>query len=166
MKTDDSQIEFEGQIEKITYSSDETGYAVAQMSISGTHESITIVGKMMSPIPGEIFSVKGSWINHPRFGKQFKVSCYSVKVPPTMHGMKKYLGSGLIKGIGPVMASRIVNHFGMETLDVIENRTEKLLDIEGIGEKRIDMIREAWRAQKEIRDLMIFLSKTSYWWHL
>jgi exodeoxyribonuclease V alpha subunit len=158
MNTDNSQTELEGQIERITYSSDETGYTVAQMSIPGYREPVTIVGNIIAPIPGEIFHVKGSWTSHPRFGKQFKVSNYNVKVPPTVHGMRKYLGSGLVKGIGPVMASRIVNKFGMETLDVIENRTDELLDIEGIGSKRVDMIRKAWRDQREIRELMIFLS--------
>ncbi|MBN2059829.1 MAG: ATP-dependent RecD-like DNA helicase [Deltaproteobacteria bacterium] len=158
MRTDNSEIELEGQIEKITYSSDETGYTVARMSISGYHEPVTIVGNMIAPIPGEVLRVKGSWTSHPRFGKQFKVSSYHVKVPPTLHGMKKYLGSGLIKGIGPVMASRIVRKFGAETLDIIENRTEELLNIEGIGKKRVHIIREAWKDQREMRDLMMFLA--------
>jgi len=99
----------------------------------------------------------GEWVNHPRYGEQFKVDRYKSLVPASVYGIQKYLGSGLIKGIGPIMAGRIVERFGKETLDVIEKEIEKLSDVDGIGEKRIGMIKRAWEDQKEIRDVMIFL---------
>jgi len=101
--------------------------------------------------------MRGEWANHPKFGEQFKVVEYETKVPATVYGIQKYLGSGLIKGLGPVMAKRIVKKFGKETLDVIENEINKLGYVEGIGKKRIAMIKNAWDEQKEIRDVMIFL---------
>ena len=152
-----SQTELEGQIEKVTYSNEETGYTVATISVHGYHEPVIIVGKIMAPTPGEIVLVKGGWVNHPRFGRQFKVEEHTKKVPATVVGIKKYLSSGLIKGIGPVMASRIVRKFGEKTLDIIEHRPDKLVQVEGVGPKRVEMIKRAWRDQREIRDVMIFL---------
>jgi exodeoxyribonuclease V alpha subunit len=111
----------------------------------------------MSPTPGEILKMKGEWANHPKYGEQFKIINYKTTVPATVYGIQKYLGSGLIKGIGPVMAKRIVKKFGKETLDIIEKDYEKLTEVEGIGEKRIAMIKNAWDEQKEIREVMIFL---------
>ena len=98
-----SQTELEGQIEKVTYSNEETGYTVAKISVRGYRDPVTVVGNIVAPTPGEILLVKGVWINHPRFGRQFKVESHSIKVPATVLGIKKYLASGLIKGIGPVI---------------------------------------------------------------
>ena len=111
----------------------------------------------MSPAPGETLNLKGEWVNHPKFGEQFKVVEYKTTVPATVFGIERYLGSGLIKGLGPIMAGRIVKKFGKKTLDVIENDIEKLGTVEGIGEKRIAMIQQAWDEQKEIRNVMLFL---------
>src|SRR4030042_1931581 len=152
-----SQTELEGQIEKVTYSNEETGYTVATISARGYLEPVIIVGKIIAPNPGEIILVKGVWVNHPRFGRQFKVEEHVKKVPATVVGIKKYLSSGLIKGIGPVMAARIVKKFGEKTLEIIEHKPDKLVRVEGIGPKRVEMIKRAWRDQKEIRDVMIFL---------
>ncbi len=146
-----------GQIERITYTNEENGFTIARLKVSGQRDLITVVGNLMAPTPGEILKMKGEWVNHPRFGEQFKVVEYKTKVPATVYGIKKYLGSGLIKGIGPVMADRIVKKFGEKSLDVIENKIENLAQVEGIGEKRIGMIRNAWDQQKEIRDVMLFL---------
>jgi len=157
MADENFKTELEGQVENITYSSEETGYTVARLNVRGYPDPVTVVGNIIAPTPGEILAVRGSWINHPRFGRQFKVSSHSIKVPATLHGIKKYLGSGLIKGIGPVMASRIVKQFGEKTLEVIEHRTDELTKIGGIGPKRIGQIKDAWMEQKEIRDVMIFL---------
>jgi len=99
----------------------------------------------------------GEWVNHPRYGEQFKVDRYKSLVPASVYGIRKYLGSGLIKGIGPIMAKRIVERFGTETLDVIDKEIEKLGEVDGIGKKRIGMIKQAWEDQKEIREVMIFL---------
>jgi len=149
--------ELKGQIERITYNSQETGYTVAQVKVQGNPELVTVVGNLMSPMPGEILSMKGEWTSHPKYGEQFKVVYYDSSVPATVLGIRKYLGSGLVKGIGPVMAERIVKQFGNQTLDIIEDQTERLAEVEGIGKKRIKMIRQAWDDQKEIRVVMLFL---------
>jgi len=111
----------------------------------------------MSPAPGETLNLKGEWVHHPKFGEQFKVVEYKITVPATVFGIERYLGSGLIRGLGPKMAGRIVKKFGEKTLDVIGNDIEKLTQVEGIGEKRIAMIQQAWDEQKEIRNVMLFL---------
>jgi exodeoxyribonuclease V alpha subunit len=151
------EIELTGQIERITYTNEENGYTIARVKIYGQRDLVTVVGYLMSPTPGEILNMRGEWINHPKFGEQFKVVDYKTTVPATVFGIQKYLGSGLIKGLGPVIAGRIVKKFGEKTLDVIENDIEKLVMVEGIGKKRIAMIQNAWDEQKEIRDVMLFL---------
>jgi len=149
--------ELSGQIERITYTNEENGYTIARVKVYGQRDLITVVGYLMSPVPGEVLNLKGEWINHPKFGEQFKVVEYKTTIPATVFGIKKYLGSGLIKGLGPVIAGRIVKKFGEKTLDIIENDIEKLTMVEGIGKKRIAMIQNAWNEQKEIRDVMMFL---------
>lgn len=146
-----------GQIERITYSNAENGYTVAKVRVSGRFELVTVVGNLMDPMPGEILKMKGRWTNHPRFGDQFRVETYETAAPATEVGIRKYLGSGLIRGIGPKIAERIVNAFGETTLDVIEQDIQALTQVEGIGRKRIDQIRKAWDEQKEIREVMLFL---------
>ena len=151
------ETELSGQIERITFSNEENGYTIAKVKIYGRQDLVTVVGYLMSPSPGEMLNMKGEWVNHPKFGEQFKVTEYKTTVPATIFGIQKYLGSGLIKGLGPVIASRIVKKFGEKTLDVIENDIEKLALVEGIGKKRIAMVQNAWEEQKEIRDVMLFL---------
>ncbi|MGD8981479.1 MAG: ATP-dependent RecD-like DNA helicase [Desulfobacterales bacterium] len=151
------ETELSGQIERVTYTNEENGYTIARLKVYGQRDLITVVGYLMSPAPGEVLNLKGEWINHPKFGEQFKVVKYKTAVPATVFGIKKYLGSGLIKGLGPVIAGRIVKKFGEKTLDIIENHIEKLAMVEGIGKKRIAMIQSAWDEQKEIRDVMMFL---------
>jgi len=146
-----------GQIERITYSNEENGYSVVKLKVYGRKDLVNAVGSMMAPTPGEILELKGEWSNHPKFGEQFKITHYKTDVPATVYGIQKYLGSGLIKGIGPVMAKRIVKKFGESTLDLIETDTDKLLLVAGIGKKRIGMIKTAWEEQKEIREVMLFL---------
>jgi len=147
----------QGQIERITYTNDENGYTVAKVKVNGQRDLATVVGNLMAPTPGEIIKMNGEWISHPRYGKQFRVDHFKSLVPASVYGIKKYLGSGLIKGIGPIMANRIVEKLGKDTLDVIENEIEKLAEVDGIGKKRIEMIKNAWEDQKEIREVMIFL---------
>ena len=151
--------EIEGQVDRITYANEETGYTVLKILTDKGDHPITAVGNMMSPVEGEILQMQGEWIQHPKFGRQFRIKSHRRKLPVSTLGIKKYLESGLIRGIGPVMASRIVEAFGVETLDVIENKAEALAQIPGIGDKRIGMIQEAWREQKDIRDVMIFLQQ-------
>ena len=150
-------MELSGQIERITYTSEETGYTIARVRIYGQRDLVTVVGNMISPAPGEVLKMTGEWIHHPNYGEQFSVKSYKTTVPATVYGIKKYLGSGLIKGLGPKMAARIVAKFGKDTLDVIEHQAQRLDAVSGIGKKRIAMIQKAWQDQKEIRDVMLFL---------
>ena len=153
----DNLTDLQGQIERITFTSEETGYTVAKIKVYGRKDLVTIIGNIINPTPGEIIKMKGEWGNHPTFGEQFKIVFCQTTTPASVHGIEKYLGSGLVRGIGPVMAKRIVKKFKEKTLDVIEDEIDKLADVEGIGQKRIGMIRKAWEEQKEIRAVMIFL---------
>ena len=152
-----SLTDLQGQIERITYTNEENGYTIAKLKVYGQRDLVTVVGNLMAPTPGEIIKMRGEWANHPKYGEQFKIVHYKTSVPASVFGIQKYLGSGLIKGIGPVMAKRITKRFGKKTLDVIEEDVEKLIEVEGIGKRRIEMIRRAWEAQKEIREVMLFL---------
>ncbi|MFP4583063.1 MAG: ATP-dependent RecD-like DNA helicase [Desulfococcaceae bacterium] len=146
-----------GQIERITYSNAENGYTVAKVRVSGRFELVTVVGNLMDPMPGEILKMKGRWTRHAQYGEQFRVETYETAAPATVVGIRKYLGSGLIRGVGPKIAERIVDAFGEATLEVIERDIQALTRVEGIGRKRIDQIRQAWDEQKEIREVMLFL---------
>ena len=156
MKTN-NLTDLQGQIERITFTSEDTGYTVAKVKVYGVREPVTVIGNIVNPTPGEIIKMRGEWGNHPKFGEQFKIVFCQTTTPASVHGIEKYLGSGLVKGIGPVMAKRIVKMFQEKTLDVIENEIEKLAAVEGVGQKRIGMIKKAWEEQKEIRAVMIFL---------
>jgi exodeoxyribonuclease V alpha subunit len=146
-----------GQIERITYTNPENDFTIAKVKVFGQQDLVTVVGKLLVPTPGEVLKMKGEWVTHPKYGTQFKLVHYKTEVPATVYGIQKYLGSGLIKGLGPVMAGRIVKKFGKETLDIIENAVERLAEVDGIGNKRIALIKTAWDEQREIRDVMIFL---------
>ncbi|MGI6526770.1 MAG: ATP-dependent RecD-like DNA helicase [Caldicoprobacterales bacterium] len=146
-----------GVIERITYVNQENGYTVAKLKSRGYFDLITIVGSLPSVNVGAIVSLKGEWKVDSKYGRQFVVSTYEEKLPATIAGIQKYLGSGLIKGIGPVNAKRIVKAFKEDTLRVIEEQIDLLLQVEGIGPKRIEMIKEAWQEQKEVKNIMIFL---------
>ena len=146
-----------GLVERITYSNEENGYHVIQVKVRGRKDLVTAVGSFGAINPGESLRMEGVFETHARYGQQFKVDRYETAAPASVEGIQKYLGSGLIKGIGPVMAKRIVGRFGEATLDVIENEGERLQEVEGIGPMRLAQIRKAWQDQKEIRDLMVFL---------
>ncbi len=148
-------VELEGVVESLLFSDEESGYTVVRIRASG--EIVTAAGNLASPVPGERLRLKGKWIEHPRFGRQFKIEEYETHAPVTVEGIERYLGSGLIRGIGRRMARRIVQAFGEETLEVMDQRPGKLAEVEGIGRKRIEAIREAWEEQKEIRQVMVFL---------
>ncbi len=149
--------ELQGQIERVTFTNEENGYTIARLKVYGRQDLVTIVGHLLAPLPGEVIKIQGEWANHPKHGEQFKIVTYTTMVPATVHGIEKYLGSGLIKGIGPVMAKRIVKRFGKDTLDIIEADVEKRAEVDGIGSVRIGMIKKAWADQKEIRQVMLFL---------
>jgi exodeoxyribonuclease V alpha subunit len=147
----------EGQIERITYMNEETGFTVARAHVSGFPAPVTLVGNLLALRAGEVLEMEGVWESHKKFGRQFRVLDHRTKLPATVKGIRKYLGSGLIKGVGKVMASRIVDAFGEKTLEVIDERIEDLARVEGIGLKRMEMIRAAWAEQKDVRSIMIFL---------
>ena len=146
-----------GLIERITYYNEENDFIVAKLQEKGKRELTTIVGNLSGVNPGESLKLAGRWVHNKKFGEQFQVENYEITVPATVHGIRKYLGSGLIKGIGPIMADRIVTKFALDTLDIIEKTPERLSEVDGIGPKRIAMITKAWEEQKEIKEIMIFL---------
>ena len=153
----DKYATLEGILERIVFFNEENGFTVARLQVPKRQDLVAIVGVLPSPMPGETLRLKGEWVVDNKFGEQFRVqSCLSV-LPATITGIQKYLGSGMIKGIGPVMAKRIVARFALETLDVIEDSPEKLLEVEGIGSVRVERISSAWQEQKKIREVMIFL---------
>ncbi len=147
----------QGVVERITFTSEENGYSVIKLHVPGERDLVTAVGKFASVTPGETLLMEGLWGNHARFGRQFQVERYETSAPSTVPGIRKYLGSGLIRGVGPKMAERIVARFGEATLDVIENEPDRLREVDGIGKRRIAWIKKAWEEQKEIRSLMVFL---------
>ncbi|MCP4681741.1 MAG: ATP-dependent RecD-like DNA helicase [Desulfobacterales bacterium] len=149
--------DLQGQIERITYTNEENGFTIARLKVYGRRDLVTVVGNLIAPTPGEVLKMRGEWANHPKYGEQFKIVSHKSLVPASVYGIKKYLGSGLIKGIGPVMAKRIVNKFGEGSLTVIEKDVEKLARVAGMGKKRIRMIKKAWDEQKDIREVMVFL---------
>ena len=146
-----------GLLEKIIYYNEENDFIVAKLQEKGKKELTTIVGNISGINPGESLRLSGGWVHKRRFGDQFQVESFEVIMPATLHGIEKYLSSGLIKGIGPIMAERIVQEFGLHTLEVIEKKPERLSDVKGLGPKRIAVITKAWGEQKEIKGIMIFL---------
>lgn len=147
----------QGVVERLTYHSEETGYTVARLKAPRTSELVTIVGSFANIQAGQTLHLEGMWRDHPKYGQQFQVVKYRETKPATITGIEKYLGSGLIKGVGPVTAKRIVAHFGLETLEIIENQIERLQEVPGIALKRVKMIQQAWTMQKAIKEVMLFL---------
>ena len=147
----------QGILERIVYEHPDTGYTVGRLSARDHAELITVVGSLASVNPGESLLLQGEWVDNPRYGRQFQIEKSETILPANVVGLRKYLGSGLIKGIGPKMAARIVNKFGMDTMDIIERTPEDLTCIPGIGQHRVKLIKEAWEAQREIKNVMLFL---------
>ncbi|MBI5185457.1 MAG: ATP-dependent RecD-like DNA helicase [Nitrospinae bacterium] len=144
-----------GELEKIVFCNEENHFTIACIRMD--KDEVTIVGNIYPVSIGETLQLTGEWVRHKSFGFQFKVETWLAITPSTANGIERYLGSGFIKGIGPVMAKRLVAKFGNDTLDVIENSIEDLRRVEGIGDKRLEMISNAWKDQREIRDVMVFL---------
>lgn len=145
-----------GTIESFLYQNEETGFSIFKISLSH-QKKVTVTGSFHNIQAGESISLEGEWIFHPKFGKQFKASKYTVELPTSITGLKKYLGSGLIKGIGKTYAEKIVDAFKEDTLKIIEEEPEKLRMIGGIGKKRIEQIQQSWVEQKYIARIMVFL---------
>ncbi|HZN72561.1 MAG TPA: ATP-dependent RecD-like DNA helicase [Micromonosporaceae bacterium] len=148
----------EAVLERITYANDETGYTIARVATDRSgNDLLTVVGSLLGVQPGESLRLVGRWGSHPRYGRQFEVHSFTTVLPATVQGIERYLGSGLIKGIGPRMAARIVAHFGADTLRVIEEEPARLVEVDGLGPKRTAMIGTAWEEQKAIKEVMVFL---------
>jgi exodeoxyribonuclease V alpha subunit len=162
------QDQISGSVERITYYNEENGYTVLRLKpdsrgmlpfkyASGSDALITVVGNLPEVQPGEWLKLGGRWTSHAKHGRQFQAEFCEQSLPATTEGIRRYLGSGMIRGVGPVMAERIVNRFGEETLDVIDGRPQDLLKVLGIGQKRVDSIIKSWDQQRAIKDVMIFL---------
>jgi exodeoxyribonuclease V alpha subunit len=147
----------EAVLERITYANEETGYTVARVATGRSGDLLTVVGPLLGAQPGESLRLQGRWTSHPQYGRQFQVEAYTTVLPATIQGIRRYLGSGLIKGIGPKMAERIVDHFGQATLEVIEQTPARLVEVPGLGPKRTAMITTAWAEQQAIKEVMVFL---------
>ena len=147
----------EATLERLTFQNDDNGYTVAKVIPKGKSYEVTVVGTLTGVNVGELLHLEGYWTSHPQYGRQFEVSAYSVHYPATVEGLRKYLGSGLVKGVGPVMANLIVDHFGLDILEIIESDPQRLREVPKIGEKRVKMIEQAWKDQKLIKEIMIFL---------
>lgn len=153
-----------GVVERITYHNEENGYTVAKLTpertgrtLFGAEREVAIVGNMLGLNVGESVELTGRWTVHGEYGRQFQVETFRPVLPATIAGLEKYLGSGLIKGVGPVTAQRIVKQFGLDTLTVIEENPERLAETPGVGPKRVDMINRAWIEQRSIKEVMLFL---------
>lgn len=146
-----------GIVERITFANEENGFSVIKIKSKGFAELVTAVGNLAAVNVGASVRLKGEWRYDGKYGRQFSVIDYRETVPATLAGVEKYLGSGLIKGIGPVFARRIVDSFKEATLRIIEEEGDRLIEVAGIGQKRVDMIKKAWQEQKEIKNVMLFL---------
>jgi exodeoxyribonuclease V alpha subunit len=147
----------QGTISRITYQHPETHYTVARLDAEGGGSSVTVVGPLFPVSEGEEIKVFGFWKTHPRYGLQFQIDHWQKVDPASLEGMEKYLGSGLIKGIGPIYAKRLVSTFGLDTLKVLSEAPLRILEVDGIGEVRARRIIQAWQEQRGMQDVMVFL---------
>ena len=144
-------------VERITYQNSDNGYSVIKCRAKGYQDLVTVVGSMPDVHVGSVLYLGGSWKIDARYGRQFSMETFEETLPATVYGIEKYLGSGLVKGIGPAFAGRIVRQFGADTLNIIEDDPDRLLDVPGIGRVRVERIKKSWQEQKEIKNIMLFL---------
>nr|WP_269724426.1 ATP-dependent RecD-like DNA helicase [Pseudofrankia inefficax] len=144
-------------LERVTFASEETGYTVAKVDPGRGGDLVTVVGSLLGAAPGEFLRMRGRWGSHPQHGRQFQVEDYTTVLPATVQGIRRYLGSGLIKGIGPRLAENIVDHFGADALDVIDTEPGRLIEVPKLGPKRVKAITAAWDEQRAIKEVMVFL---------
>ncbi|MEE4263235.1 MAG: ATP-dependent RecD-like DNA helicase [Desulfobacteraceae bacterium] len=156
----------EGRLERITYFNENTHYTIARLKPAGLSATVTVVGYLAGVSLGEALKVNGRWETHPKYGQQLKIDSFEVTLPAGIEGIRTYLGSGIVKGIGPSLAARMVNAFGAETLEIIQGQPERLVEVDGIGETKAALIQNAWSEHHALRGLMQFLQKmgvqTSY----
>ncbi|MCL5073381.1 MAG: ATP-dependent RecD-like DNA helicase [Actinobacteria bacterium] len=146
-----------GTVERIVYRNPDNDYIIARFKSEESQEMITIVGQSIDTQPGERLEVRGRWVFNKKYGNQFEIETIEILIPATEEGIEKYLGSGLIKGIGPAMAKKIVSKFKSDTLKILDESPGKLSKIAGFGSKRIELIKNEWQKQKDIRNVMIFM---------
>ena len=159
------RVEVSGSVERVTYYNEENGYTVLRLRPDARgmlpyahgEQLLTVVGNLPEVNPGEWLKLTGQWLMHPKHGRQFQVELCEQSVPASVEGIKRYLGSGMVRGVGKVMAERIVNRFGADTLTIIDEHPERLGEVLGIGRKRVDSVIKAWAEQRAIKDVMIFL---------
>ena len=144
-------------VERITYQNPENGYSVLKVKVKGYNDLVTLVGNLLEVPVGSVLLCRGEWKVDKRYGSQFVAATWEETMPATVYGIEKYLGSGLVKGIGPRFARAIVQRFGTETIDIIETEIERLYEVPNIGRKRVAKIRESWEKQKDIKNVMLFL---------
>jgi len=147
----------DGIVDRIVFHNEENGWTVVRLQVRRTKNPVTAVGPLLGVIPGESLRLWGRWVRDPKWGEQFRIESFVTMKPATLVGIEKYLGSGLIEGIGPVMAERLVRKFGLDTLAVIQHHPDRLTEVEGIGPVRAERIRHAWVEQNEIQQVIIFL---------
>ncbi len=156
-KSKHSTMKLRGVVERITYQNPENGYTVLKCAVKNYNDLVTVIGNLLDVNVGSVLLIDGNWKVDSKYGRQFVAESWEETLPATVFGIEKYLGSGLIKGVGPKFAKRIVGLFGTDTMDVIECDISRLKEVEGIGEKRIRQIHESWERQKEIKNVMLFL---------
>ena len=144
-------------VERITFQNEQNGYSVIKCRARGYNDLITAVGAMPDVHVGSVLALTGTWRLDAKYGRQFAIESFEETLPATVYGIEKYLGSGLVKGIGPMYARRIVQEFGADTLNVIEDRPDDLIRVPGIGRIRVEKIKKSWTEQKEIKNIMLFL---------
>ena len=153
-------------VERITYQNPENGYTILKCRVKDYADLVPVIGNLLDVNVGSVLLVEGNWKVDSKYGRQFVAESWEETLPATVYGMEKYLGSGLIKGVGPKFAKRIVQKFGTDTFTVIEDNVQLLIEVEGIGNKRVQMIAESWERQKEVKNVMLFLQdngvSTSY----
>src|SRR5215472_14328094 len=156
----------DGVLERVTFSNPETGYTIARIApdrgtgrgpVSASTELVTAVGALLGAQVGESLRLRGRWTSHVKYGRQFEAHSYTTVLPATEQGIRRYLGSGMIKGIGPVMTERMVSHFGVDIMHIIDNEPDRLVEVPGLGPKRSGRIKDAWAEQKASKEVMIFL---------
>ena len=149
--------ELEGTLERVVFHNPENGYTVFRMRIEGKEDLATVVGAMSSPQPGSNLRVRGHWTSHPKFGRQMQMISWEEHRPATTEGIRLFLASGCIKGVGPRWADRIVARFGTETLRVLDEDPDRLLELPRFGRKRLAEVKSSWAEHQGVRELMMFL---------
>ena len=150
-------VTLEGVVARVVYSQEQSGYAVVALQERPEAPEVIAVGSLLGTQPGETVRLTGGWAEHPKYGRRFQVESYATITPRTVAGLQQYLGSGLVPGIGPGFARRIVSHFGLDTLEVLDHASRRLREVPGIGAKRAERVARAWHEQREVRGIMLFL---------